>query len=231
MTDSGIICVYKEAGWTSFDVVAKLRNKLKVKKVGHTGTLDPDATGVLVICFGRATKLCEKIAHTKKVYQTTMLLGKKTDTQDISGTVLSQSDYPKEESEVKNVIESFVGESKQLPPMYSAKKVKGKKLYEYARAGKEVERKPSDIIIDKIIINEINLPRVNFSVYCSPGTYIRTLCNDIGDKLGCGACMESLIRLQVGEFEIKNALKISEIVDLIDKDDFSFVIPIDKYLD
>ena len=184
----GILNIYKEKGYTSHDVVAKLRGILKTKKIGHTGTLDPDAQGVLPVCVGRATKLCDMLTDKDKAYETVMLLGKTTDTQDITGSVLSESELGEDitAEKVTEVINSFVGEYMQVPPMYSALKVNGKKLYELARSGIEVERKARKVYIHSIEIKDISLPRVTMTVNCSKGTYIRTLCHDIGETLGAG---------------------------------------------
>lgn len=211
---SGIINVYKEKGFTSFDVVAKLRGILRTKKIGHTGTLDPDAEGVLPVCIGRATKVCDILTDKDKIYEAVMLLGVETDTQDTSGEVLKELPVNVSEKVVREAILSFVGEYAQVPPMYSALKVNGKKLYELAREGKTVERKARNVQIFSIEILEMNLPRVRMSVHCSKGTYIRTLCHDIGQKLGSGGCMEKLLRTKVGIFELKDTLKLSEINEL-----------------
>lgn len=211
---SGIINVYKEKGFTSFDVVAKLRGILKTKKIGHTGTLDPDAEGVLPVCIGRATKVCDILTDKDKVYEAVMLLGVETDTQDTSGEILNEKPVEVSEDAVKEAILSFVGEYAQIPPMYSALKVNGKKLYELAREGKTIERKARNVEILSIEILEMNLPRVRMSVHCSKGTYIRTLCHDIGNTLGCGGCMEKLLRTKVGVFELKDTLKLAQIDEL-----------------
>ena len=208
---SGIINVYKEKGFTSFDVVAKLRGILKTKKIGHTGTLDPDAEGVLPVCIGRATKVCDILTDKDKVYEAVMLLGVETDTQDTSGEILKELPVEVSEEAVKEAILSFVGEYAQVPPMYSALKVNGKKLYELAREGKTVERKARNVQIFSIEILEMNLPRVRMSVHCSKGTYIRTLCHDVGQRLGCGGCMDKLLRTKVGVFELADTLKLAEI--------------------
>ena len=212
---NGIINVYKEKGYTSHDVVAVLRKIAGQKKIGHTGTLDPDATGVLPVCLGRATKLCDLLTDRDKTYEAVLLLGKTTDTQDISGAILKEqpTDHLKE-AEVTKVIESFKGTYDQIPPMYSALKVNGKKLYELAREGKTVERKSRKVTIYQIHIKEIQLPRVRMEVTCSKGTYIRTLCHDIGNLLGTGGCMEELTRTKVGRFELKDSLKLEELSDL-----------------
>ena len=195
----GVIVIRKEKDFTSHDVVAKLRGILHMKKIGHTGTLDPDAEGVLPVALGKATRLVDMITDKEKTYEAVMRLGVVTDTQDMSGTVLSQaSELHVTEEELRAAIESFVGDYMQVPPMYSALKVNGKKLYELAREGKTVERKPRPVHFYEIEILEINLPLVRFCVTCSKGTYIRTLCHDIGEKLGCGAAMETLLRTKVG---------------------------------
>lgn len=208
----GILNVYKEKGFTSHDVVAKLRGIIGQKKIGHTGTLDPDATGVLPVCLGKATKLCDLLTEKDKTYEAVLLLGKTTDTQDISGTVQLEKDVTGiTEAMVRKVIQSFVGGYDQIPPMYSALKVNGKKLYELAREGIQIERKARRVEIFHIEIKEISLPRVRMEVSCSKGTYIRTLCHDIGEKLGCGGCMEELIRTKVSMFSIEESLTISQI--------------------
>jgi len=212
---NGIINIYKEAGFTSHDVVAKLRGIVKQKKIGHTGTLDPDAVGVLPVCFGNATKLCDMLTDKTKEYRARMLLGKTSDTQDASGTILTEKEVTASKEEVREAVMSFVGTYDQIPPMYSALKVNGKKLYELARQGVEIERKPRTVEIHHIRIEEIALPYVTFTVGCSKGTYIRALCADIGDKLGCGALMESLVRTRVGTFPIEEALKLSQVEELV----------------
>lgn len=215
----GIINVYKEPGFTSHDVVAKLRGIIHMKKIGHTGTLDPDAQGVLPVCVGRATKLCGMITDWGKTYEAVMLLGRKTDTQDISGNIVEQRRVSVDERMVLEAATSFVGGYEQIPPMYSALKHNGKKLYELARQGIEIERKPRHVNIDFIRINEMNLEdeekTVTFTVSCSKGTYIRTLINDIGEKLGCGACMVKLIRTRVGRFVIDESLTLNQISALV----------------
>lgn len=207
----GIINVYKEQGYTSHDVVAKLRGILKMKKIGHTGTLDPEAQGVLPVCLGKATKVCDLLTDKTKTYQAVLLLGKVTDTQDTTGEVLQEQPVLCTEEEVRACIEGFVGTIEQIPPMYSALKVNGKKLYELARQGIEVERKGRTVTIERITIDEIALPEIKMTVTCSKGTYIRTLCHDIGAALGCGGCMKSLLRTQVGPFELKDSVTLREI--------------------
>ena len=225
---NGIINVYKEQGYTSHDVVAKLRGILHMKKIGHTGTLDPDAVGVLPVCIGRATKLCGMITDWGKAYEAVMLLGTRTDTQDVSGTVLEQKEVNVTEVQIMDTINSFVGEYDQIPPMYSALKHNGKKLYELARQGIEVERKARRINISSIHVNELNLEdkvkTVTFTVECSKGTYIRTLCEDIGNKLGCGACMQSLKRTRVGLFGTDTSYTLSQLQELADNSKIEDVI-------
>lgn len=212
---NGVLNIYKEAGFTSHDVVAKLRGIVKQKKIGHTGTLDPDAEGVLPVCLGNATKLCGLLSDKEKTYEAVLLLGQTTDTQDISGKILSKSPVTADEDTVRKAVLSFLGDYDQVPPMYSALKVGGKKLYELAREGKEVERKARRVRIFDIRIHEICLPEVSFSVTCSSGTYIRTLCQDIGEALGCGGCMKSLLRTRVDRFEVNESLRLSEIETLM----------------
>lgn len=212
---NGVINVYKEAGFTSHDVVAKLRGIVKQKKIGHTGTLDPDAEGVLPVCLGNATKLCGLLTEKEKTYRAVLLLGQTTDTQDTSGRVLTEAPVNVGEEEVRETILSFLGDYDQIPPMYSALKVNGKKLYELARAGKEVERQARRVRILEIQIQEIRLPEVVFTVTCSSGTYIRTLCQDIGEKLGCGGCMKRLLRTKVDRFELADSHKLSELEALM----------------
>lgn len=214
---NGIINVYKEAGFTSFDVVAKLRGIAGQRKIGHTGTLDPDATGVLPVVLGNATKLVDMMTDKKKEYIAEFILGKVTDTQDISGEILSECDVTCTEQEVKEAVMSFVGDIEQIPPMYSALKVNGRRLYELAREGKEVERKSRPVTIHDIEILNISVPNVKMRVECSKGTYIRTLCNDIGEKLGCGATMTSLVRTASGQFRIEEAYRLSELQKLSDQ--------------
>lgn len=225
---SGIINVYKEKGYTSHDVVAKLRGILRQKKIGHTGTLDPEAEGVLPVCLGAGTKLCDMLTDTGKTYEAVLLLGQVTDTQDVTGKVLETHPVNISEEEAAACIASFVGEYDQIPPMYSALKVQGKKLYELARAGVEVERKPRRVTIYEIQVKEISLPRITMQVNCSKGTYIRTLCHDIGSRLGVGGCMESLKRTRAGGFSVSESLTLSEIETLRDQGKLAdHIIPVD----
>lgn len=232
---NGIINIYKEKGYTSHDVVAKLRGILHQKKIGHTGTLDPDATGVLLVCLGKGTKLCDMITDKDKTYRAQLILGITTDTQDISGTV--KSDRQKEvmekyhnqgisDEQIRDVIESFVGPYMQVPPMYSALKVNGKKLYELARQGKEVERKARLVQIYHIKTEKIEFPYITMEVSCSKGTYIRTLCEDIGEKLKTGACMGTLERTGVGKFRIEDAVTLAQVEEKKDQVT-DFIIPVD----
>lgn len=212
---NGIINVYKEKGFTSHDVVAKLRGIVGQKKIGHTGTLDPDATGVLPVCLGKATKLCDMLTEKDKTYEAVLLLGKETDTQDTTGTVLAEKDTGNlSKEQVRTCILGYIGEYHQVPPMYSALKVNGKKLYELAREGIEVERKARLVHILDIQITEIALPYVRMRVSCSKGTYIRTLCHDIGQALGVGGCMDELIRTKVSSFELKDSLTLKQIEEM-----------------
>ena len=208
---NGIINVYKEKGYTSHDVVAKLRGIFRQKKIGHTGTLDPDAEGVLPVCLGKATRVCDLLADKDKVYDAVLRLGIVTDTQDMTGQVQSEQEAACTQEELEETIRGFVGNYWQTPPMYSALKVNGKKLCDLARAGVEVERKPRQVTLYSIQIEEVSLPRVRMRVHCSKGTYIRTLCHDIGQALGCGGCMESLVRTQVADFMLQEAHRIAEI--------------------
>ncbi len=221
----GIINVYKEKGYTSFDVVAKMRGICGQKKIGHTGTLDPDAEGVLPVCLGKATKVCDMLTDSDKIYRTVMLLGIETDTQDTTGTVLAEGDVSGiTEEDIKRVIPAFVGRISQIPPMYSALKVDGKKLCDLARAGITVERKARMITIYDIVIEKIQLPRVEMTVHCSKGTYIRTLCHDIGESLGCKAAMEHLIRIQAAGYRLEDAYKLDELQQFRNQEKLSDVI-------
>ena len=214
---NGVLPVCKEKGYTSHDVVAKLRGICHQKKIGHTGTLDPDATGVLPVCFGNATKLCDFLTDQEKTYRAIMLLGAESDTYDSTGVRLSESDISHlGEEEIRQAILSFRPGYDQVPPMYSAKKVNGKKLYELAREGKSVERKSVYVKIPSIEIDQIDLPHVTFTVTCSKGTYIRSLIHDIGQKLSCGALMEDLIRTKAGGFDLSDALTLDEIKTLFE---------------
>ena len=236
----GMLTVYKEAGYTSSDAVARLRGILRMRKIGHTGTLDPDAVGVLPMCLGNATRICELIADREKEYVAVMRLGVLTDTQDMSGEILKeipeedipaillkdpsvQADDSKEKSNsaaekifrrICQDAAAFIGEIDQIPPMYSAIKVNGKRLYDMARKGITVERKPRRITIYALEIEKVELPLVTMRVRCSKGTYIRTLCEDLGNALGTGAAMQSLIRTRVGQFNLEEARTLDELESL-----------------
>lgn len=230
----GIINIYKEKGYTSHDVVAKLRGILKQKKIGHTGTLDPEAEGVLPVCLGVGTKLCDMLTDKDKTYRAVMLLGVVTDTQDTTGKILKETDMSKvniSHEEILNAIHKYVGSYMQTPPMYSAIKVNGKKLYELAREGIEIKVPPRSVTIYDIYDIKIELPRVCMTVDCSKGTYIRTLCNDIGNELNTGGTMEQLTRTKVSVFSLDKALKLSEVSHIMQenpKELDSYIMPVDK---
>ena len=209
---SGILIVDKPAGWTSQDVVSKLRGVLHEKRVGHGGTLDPMATGVLPVFVGRATRAVEFFEHADKTYEATLRLGVTTDTQDTTGTVLQTQPINVDEAALRAVLPRFTGVQQQLPPMYSAVKIGGKKLYELARAGKEIERKPREITVFSIELLDFSNDSARLRVHCSKGTYIRTLCHDIGAALGCGGCMAALRRVQAGAYSIEEAVTLDDIV-------------------
>ncbi len=206
----GIIVINKEKGYTSHDVVNVVRKTLGMRKVGHTGTLDPEAEGVLPICLGKGTKVSDMLMFSDKEYIAGVKLGIATDTQDIWGDVIKTSDKQITEDEFREVVNSFIGEITQVPPMYSAIKVNGKKLYEYAREGKEVERKERKVTIYGIDILSFG-DEIKIKVACSKGTYIRTLINDIGEKLGTYACMDSLVRTKSSIFTLENAVSLDEL--------------------
>lgn len=208
----GIFNIYKEKGFTSHDVVAIVRRTIHMKKVGHTGTLDPDAEGVLPVCVGRATKLSDVIMDGRKSYRAMLRLGITTTTEDASGEVLETKAVVFSEDRIREVVASFIGRLEQVPPMYSAVKVNGKKLYELAREGKEIERKSRTIEVYDIRIRQFLPPdRVEIDVDCSKGTYIRALCADIGKALGCGGHMAELLRTRTGAFSLENAIKLEEL--------------------
>ena len=232
---NGVINIYKIKGFTSHDVVAKLRGIMRQKKIGHTGTLDPDATGVLPVCLGSATKLCDMLTDKEKEDIAKVQLGVTTDTQDMTGTILSERTVDVTEKVVSETLQSFVGKYEQIPPMYSALKVNGKKLYELAREGKEVERKARPVTIHYIEVLEMSLPQLTIKVGCSKGTYIRTLCHDLGEKLGCGAAMAALERTKSGQFSLNTAITLAELEEKLkeagdDREQViqSLVIPIDR---
>ncbi|MBQ7084918.1 MAG: tRNA pseudouridine(55) synthase TruB, partial [Anaerotignum sp.] len=215
----GIFNIYKEKGFTSHDVVAIVRRTIHMKKVGHTGTLDPDAEGVLPVCVGKATKLSDVIMDGRKSYRAMLRLGITTTTEDASGEVLETKDVDFSEDKIREVVASFIGKLEQVPPMYSAVKVNGKKLYELAREGKEIERKSRTIEVYDIRICQFLPPdRVEIDVDCSKGTYIRTLCSDIGKALGCGGHMAELLRTRTGAFSLENAIKLEELKALAEQE-------------
>lgn len=232
MFENGILNINKPEGWTSQDVVAKLRGRLHLRRVGHTGTLDPMATGVLPVCFGKATRIIEYYDDDFKTYEAEMKLGMVTDTLDITGTVLETKPVDVSEEDVIQTIDSFRGWITQIPPKYSALKVNGKPLYKYAREGVEVEIKSRKIYVEDIQPVEVNLRenRILFRVTCSKGTYIRTICDDIGKKLGCGGTMTALQRTQSGCFRVEDARTLPEILEMTDEELERCVIPMDETL-
>lgn len=232
MFENGILNINKPEGWTSQDVVAKLRGRLHIRRVGHTGTLDPMATGVLPVCFGKATRIIEYYDDDFKTYEAEMKLGMVTDTLDITGTVLETKPVDVSEEDVIQTIDSFRGWITQIPPKYSALKVNGKPLYKYAREGVEVEIKSRKIYVEDIQPVEVNLGenRILFRVTCSKGTYIRTICDDIGKKLGCGGTMTALQRTQSGCFRVEDARTLPEILEMTDEELERCVIPMDETL-
>ena len=217
---NGILVINKPSGITSHDVVAKLRGILHQKKIGHTGTLDPAAVGVLPVCCGKATKVCELLTDKDKSYRAVCKLGIETDTQDTTGTVLQKFDISGiTEEDIIRCVSKFEGDIMQIPPMYSALRVNGKILYELAREGKTVERKARPVTISEIKVSDIDIENGTFTmdVTCSKGTYIRTLCHDIGKELGIAAAMQQLTRTRVSVFEIENAYRLSDIQKLADE--------------
>ncbi len=229
---NGVINVYKEKGYTSHDVVAVVRKTLNIKKVGHTGTLDPDAEGVLPVCVGTSTKLADYIMAERKSYKAEITFGAETTTQDASGDIIRKYDFSFDEDELRKTVKGFIGEQTQMPPMYSAIKVNGRKLYEIAREGGEIERKPRKINIFDIRITEITPPdKAIIEIDCSKGTYIRALCNDIGNKLGWGAFMSSLIRTASGKFRIEDAVKLDVLKTAAEEGDARrYIIPPEEVL-
>ena len=208
----GFVNIYKSVGMTSHDVVAKVRKFTGVKQVGHTGTLDPFAEGVLPVCIGKATRLIEFLADDKE-YLATVQFGKSTDTYDKDGSVIFSSDKKVSEDDLKEALKFFEGEISQVPPIYSAIKVNGKKLYEYARSGKEVEIQPRRVVIENIELKSFDkeLQQAQILIKCSKGTYIRSIANDLGENLGCGAHLIRLIRTQAGKFRVENSVKLEDV--------------------
>ena len=210
---NGIVIVDKPQGWTSQDVTARLRRVYATRRIGHGGTLDPMATGVLPVFVGRATRGVEFFEHAEKTYETVLLLGRTTDTQDVTGTVLAEKTVRLSPADIENVLPRFRGDILQVPPMYSALKVNGKKLYELARKGQEVERQPRPITVFELTNLGFDGTRLSLRVKCSKGTYIRTLCQDIGEALGCGGCMEALRRVRAGEYGIEDAVPLEKLLE------------------
>ncbi|NQX65809.1 tRNA pseudouridine(55) synthase TruB [Paenibacillus alba] len=234
MTLEGILPVWKPAGFTSHDVVAKVRGILGIKRIGHTGTLDPQVTGVLPLCIGRATRMVEYIQELPKEYEAYLRIGLSTDTEDMTGTVMEEvAEVKLDEARIREVLRTFVGEIEQIPPMFSAVKIDGKRLYEIAREGKEVERKSRKATIHQLDILQMDLqqnhPEIQFRVSCSKGTYIRTLCVDIGKALGYPAVMKSLIRTSTGSIRQEKCLTFEQIIQLKSEGDLqSHMIPMDE---
>ena len=225
----GVINVYKEADWTSGDVVNKLKGVLRERRIGHGGTLDPDATGVLPICVGRATRLFDYITAFHKTYVARVKLGIVTDTEDATGNVLEENAVNASIEDIRNILPEFIGTIKQIPPMYSALHVNGERLYDLARRGEKVELEAREIEIENIeLISDLKDNEFLIRVTCGKGTYIRTLCHDIGKRLGCGAHMKSLLREKAAGLDIKDSYKISELQEMMDKNDLSFLKPTDE---
>ena len=210
---NGIVIVDKPQGWTSQDVTARLRRVYATRRIGHGGTLDPMATGVLPVFVGRATRGVEFFEHAEKTYDTVLLLGRTTDTQDVTGATLAEKAVHLSPADIEKVLPRFRGDILQVPPMYSALKVNGKKLYELARKGQEVERQPRPITVFELTNLGFDGTRLSLRVKCSKGTYIRTLCQDIGEALGCGGCMEALRRVRAGEYGIEDAVPLEKLLE------------------
>ena len=210
---NGIVIVDKPQEWTSQDVTARLRRVFNTRRIGHGGTLDPMATGVLPVFVGRATRGVEFFEHAEKAYEAVLLLGRTTDTEDVFGTTLEEREVNVSEQEFLDILPRFRGKIQQIPPMYSALKVNGQKLCDLARKGKEVERQPREIEIFELTCLEFTGTTARLRVRCSKGTYIRTLCKDIGEALGCGGCMQALRRVQAGEYTIDEAIPLQELLD------------------
>lgn len=225
---SGILIVDKPAGWTSQDVVSKLRGVFHERRVGHGGTLDPMATGVLPVFLGRATRAVEFFEHAEKTYRATLRLGMTTDTQDTTGTVLQTAPVTAGRAELEAVIQRFTGELEQLPPMYSAIKINGKKLYEIARKGGEVERKPRKITVFELSLERFDGDTAELLVHCSKGTYVRTLCHDIGAALGCGGVMSALRRTEVGGYRVGDAHTMDALCALPREAAQRLLLPVDS---
>lgn len=210
---NGIVIIDKPAGWTSQDVTARLRRVFGTRRIGHGGTLDPMATGVLPVFVGRATRGVEFFEHAEKTYETELLLGVATDTEDTTGTVLTRREVSVTQEQLTEVLERFRGEIMQIPPMYSALKVNGQKLCDLARKGRQVERQPRPVTIHELTLLSREGDALHLRVRCSKGTYIRTLCADIGEALGCGGCMQALRRTQAGEYTIAEAVPLQQLLE------------------
>ena len=223
---NGIVIVDKPQDWTSQDVTARLRRVFNTRRIGHGGTLDPMATGVLPVFVGRATRGVEFFEHAEKIYEATLRLGLSTDTEDITGTVLEERKVELSQQDFLDVLPRFRGKIQQIPPMYSALKVNGQKLYDLARQGKVVERQPREIEIFELTCLEFSGNTARLRIHCSKGTYIRTLCKDIGEALGCGGCMESLRRVSAGEYTIAEAVPLAELLEVEDAE--KYLRPVDS---
>ncbi len=210
---TGIVIIDKPQGWTSQDVTARLRRVFGTRRIGHGGTLDPMATGVLPVFVDRATRGVEFFEHAEKTYETVLRLGLTTDTEDITGTVLTESPVAVTREQVEEALNNFRGEIMQIPPMYSALKINGQKLCDLARKGREVERQPRPITIHELMLLGMEEDGIHLRVRCSKGTYIRTLCKDIGERLSCGGCMAALRRVQAGEYTIEEAVPLQELLE------------------
>ncbi|MDD5901008.1 MAG: tRNA pseudouridine(55) synthase TruB [Lachnospiraceae bacterium] len=233
----GIINIRKEAGYTSHDVVAKLRGILRERRIGHTGTLDPQATGVLPVCIGKATKLCELMLDKEKTYEAVLLPGVITDTEDMTGNILERREVQITAEDIMRAAKHFTGKYGQIPPMYSALKVDGKRLYELAREGREIERKPREVELFENTPLSFSLREDGYvesavlRVRCSKGTYIRSLLRDMGEYLGCGACMKSLVRTKAGVFALTDAVTLSQVEQARDTGHLEeILLPIDTFL-
>ena len=223
---NGIVIVDKPQGWTSQDVTARLRRVFNTRRIGHGGTLDPMATGVLPVFVGRATRGVEFFEHAEKTYEAVIRLGLVTDTQDISGAVLEEREVSLSEEEFLGILQQFRGEIMQIPPMYSALKVNGQKLCDLARKGQEVERKPRPITVYQLDAADFDGLTARLTVRCSKGTYIRTLCHDIGQALGCGGCMQALRRISAGAYTIEEAVPLQELLETAEPE--KYLCPVDS---
>ena len=222
---NGIVIIDKPEGWTSQDVVSKLRGVLHTKRIGHGGTLDPMATGVLPVFVGRGTRAVEFFEHAAKTYEAVLRFGIATDTEDITGNVLEERPVSVTPEQLESVLTQFRGDIQQIPPMYSAIKINGQKLCDLARKGKEVERKPRTVTIHALEFLELGETTARLRVHCSKGTYIRTLCKDIGEALGCGGCMEALRRVTAGSYTIEEAIPLAQLVEAADPE--AYLRPVD----